>query len=103
MVSVYLRNLFLNQFIVLPMMLAMIALPRLVLLLFTQRSSGKMIALAREWLEGHHGWPVHAVLWPASRHVVRAEARRLFRAVDRQAAPRVEKGIDDPRPSWRSA
>ena len=29
--------------------------------------------------------------------VVRAEARRLFRAVDRQAAPRVEKGIDDPR------
>ncbi len=34
MVSVYLRNLLLNQFILLPMTLAAIAVPRLLLLLF---------------------------------------------------------------------
>ena len=62
MVSVYLRNLFLNQFILLPMLLAVIALPRLLLLLFTHSTSDKMIPLARGWLDRHHVWPEWAVL-----------------------------------------
>jgi Patatin-like phospholipase len=62
MVSIYLRNLFLNQFILLPMMLAAIALPRLVLLLFAHSTSCPVMTLARRWLDGHRGWPVRAVL-----------------------------------------
>ena len=65
MVSVYLRNLFLNQFILLPMMLAVIAVPRLGLLLFTHPTSGRMISLARGWLALHDSWPVLAVLLSA--------------------------------------
>ena len=62
MVSVYLRNLFLNQFILLPMMLAAIAVPRLLLLLFTHSTSGRMLTLARGWLARHDRYPVLAVL-----------------------------------------
>jgi hypothetical protein len=61
MVSVYLRNLFLNQFIVLPMLLAVVALPRLVLFLFTHSTSGKTIDLAREWLNRNRVWPTATV------------------------------------------
>jgi len=65
MVSVYVRNLFLNQFIFLPMVLAVIALPRLLLLLFTHSTSDPMTTRAREWLERHPGWPVLPVVLPA--------------------------------------
>jgi len=65
MVSVYLRNLFLNQFILLPMMLAVIALPRLLLLLFTHSTSQPMVPLARAWLDRQNGWPVPEVLFVA--------------------------------------
>ena len=61
MVSVYLRNLFLNHFIVLPMLLAVVALPRLVLFLFTHSTSGKTIDLAREWLNRNRVWPTPRV------------------------------------------
>ena len=47
MFSVYLRNLLLNQFILLPMMLAAVAVPRLLLLFFGRSSSGA----PRPWLE----------------------------------------------------
>ena len=43
----YLRNLFLNHFILLPMMLVVIAFPRLLLLLFTHSSIGQMMTLGR--------------------------------------------------------
>ena len=54
MVSVYLRNLFLNQFIVLPMLLVVVTLPRLSLLLFSDSTWGPMVALLR----GCRGWLV---------------------------------------------
>jgi hypothetical protein len=50
MVSVYLRNLLLNQFILLPMTLAAIAVPRLLLLLFASPPTGPVVALTRNWL-----------------------------------------------------
>ena len=64
MASVYLGNLFLNQFILLPLMLAVITLPRLLLPLFTHSTSQPMVTLARGWLVRHDGWPVLAVLFP---------------------------------------
>lgn len=51
MVSVYLRNLLLNQFILLPMTLAAIMVPRLMLLLFAARPVGETIRTTRTWLE----------------------------------------------------
>jgi hypothetical protein len=71
-VSVYLRNLFLNQFILLSMMLAVIAFPRLLLLLFTHSTSLSMLTLARGWLDRYDGWPVLAVFFLAFAAIVTA-------------------------------
>ena len=65
MVSVYLRNLFLHQFMVLPTLLVLVTLPRLLLLLFTHSTSGPMMTVARRWLDAHDGWPFWAVLLAA--------------------------------------
>ena len=53
MVSVYLRNLLLNQFILLPMTLAAIAVPRLLLLLFASPTTEPMLTVTRHWLTEH--------------------------------------------------
>ena len=58
MVSVYLRNLLLNQFILLPMTLAAIAVPRLLLLLFASGTTQPILTLAHRWLNEHPGWLV---------------------------------------------
>ncbi len=88
MASVYLRNLFVNQFILLPMMLAMIAVPRLLLLLFTHKTSTSMINIARDWLVRRDGWPQLAVLLVAIVAVITLPelvdslARRIGRRFD---------------------
>ena len=46
-------------------MLAVIALPRLALLLFTHLTSGPMITLARQWLVRYPGWPFLVVFLAA--------------------------------------
>jgi hypothetical protein len=65
MVSVYLRNLFLNQFILLPTLLAVIAVQRLLLLLYTHSTSGPIFAPARSWLAAHDLWPALTVYFCA--------------------------------------
>jgi hypothetical protein len=58
MVSVYLRNLLVNQFILLPMTLAAIAVPRLLIILFASSRTKPILTLATGWLDDHAGWPV---------------------------------------------
>ncbi len=62
MISVYLRNLFLNQFILLPMMLAAIALPRLVLIFYANLTRGPAIGPVERWLSAHPWWPSSGLL-----------------------------------------
>ena len=65
MISVYLRNLLLNQFILLPMTLAAIAVPRLLLLLFASDTTESLLTIVRRWLNDHPGWPVLMTLGAA--------------------------------------
>ena len=66
MFSVYLRNLMLNQFILLPMTLAAIALPRLLLLLFAAPTTRPALAIARGWLSEYAEWPTLALIGVAT-------------------------------------
>ena len=65
MISVYLRNLFLNQFILLPMMLAAIAVPRLGLILYARLTPQSPLGVAGQWLNAHPWWPAGGVLTAA--------------------------------------
>ena len=62
MVSVYLRNLLLIQFILLPMILAAIAVPRLLLILFASRTTEPILTLLGGWLDAHPGWLVRILV-----------------------------------------
>ncbi len=76
MISVYLRNMLLNQFILLPITLAAIALPRLLLLLFASPTTGPAVATTKHWLSEHPERHVMIVLGVAA--VAMLTALKLF-------------------------